>query len=524
MNPAGVWVLALALSVIFWIALCASTRVPRSPLLGGTDQLKTYVLLHSLLVSSGAVLCLSLVLLGVGYLPLFWCVSLGLAGIMVGMQEGSSLGNAYVAFLEKWNVQAMRRNARTGANASLREDNAAVTGSAIEQKLLGILEAAVQADADRVRVRCGENRKARVALRIGEAKNVMSPVPPGLVAAFVKTMSYWSRSSLEGRSGGTEGGVFEANCAGDSHLFAYRASGDGGSLKLTIDLLSRTHSLVSGGLPTLGLTGGRLEAVRASLGKPSGLIIVCGPRRAGKSTTALAMLSELPEARRPFAIIERYAGLTSLADEVHSFHHREPSRVANCLREISRRGPGVVMLEELDSLEEVDAVLHLASLEHLVIVTVPSASAHAVVRTLQTKTSSGLLLNAALLCVVEQRLVPRLCRECRRKVVLTYADREFLGLNANRSATPASFHPGECVRCNHTGYRGRIGLFGVMDGRSHALHASLNSSRESSLPSSILLENALIQEDAAEKILAGECTLHAGREMLEKATKVAPKN
>jgi general secretion pathway protein E len=208
-------------------------------------------------------------------------------------------------------------------------------------------------------------------------------------------------------------------------------------------------------LDLLGISDECLEVLTAALAEPNGIILVTGPTGSGKTTTLYAGLKRLNDGSRNILTVEdpvEYAvegvGQTQVNEKVGM-------TFAAGLRAILRQDPDVVMVGEIRDRETADIAVQAALTGHLVLSTVHTNDAIGAVTRLRDMKIEPFLLASTLRAVVAQRLVRRLCAECREPVQCDNRLGALLGFEAGTVVYQAT----GCPSCKQTGYQGRIGVF-----------------------------------------------------------------
>jgi general secretion pathway protein E len=134
---------------------------------------------------------------------------------------------------------------------------------------------------------------------------------------------------------------------------------------------------------------------------------------------------------------------------------------ARGLRAILRQDPDVVMVGEIRDLETAEIAVQASLTGHLVLSTLHTNTAIGAVTRLQDMGIEPFLLSSSLIGVMAQRLVRLLCKECREEHLVTDAEAEWLGLPAD--STQTIYRPKGCDHCNFSGYRGRTGIYELIE-------------------------------------------------------------
>ena len=216
-------------------------------------------------------------------------------------------------------------------------------------------------------------------------------------------------------------------------------------------------------LAQLGVAGDNLARFQRVLKIPEGGICIVGPTGSGKSTTLYTTLGLIRSPERKIYTVED--PVERKIDGVVQTEIR-PSiglTFAQVLRALVRADPDVIMVGEIRDLETAKMAADSAITGHLVFSTLHTNDASSAVNRLVEMGVPRYLVAAAWRCFVAQRLVRRLCPHCRQPVTLSEERWEELGLGAAPQKSMAIYEPVGCAKCFGTGYRGRLGLYEVLD-------------------------------------------------------------
>ncbi|CAH1568040.1 GspE/PulE family protein [Vibrio rotiferianus] len=212
-----------------------------------------------------------------------------------------------------------------------------------------------------------------------------------------------------------------------------------------------------------GLPADLLARLRRQLSRPHGMILVTGPTGSGKTTTLYGALSELNEPGKKIITAEdpveyRLPRITQV--QINSKIDLTFSRV---LRTFLRQDPDIILVGEMRDQETVEIGLRAALTGHLVLSTLHTNDAVDSALRMIDMGAPGYLVASAVRAVVAQRLVRRVCPDCKTEDVVDESQQQWLsGRFPNQSN--AVFHKGKgCQNCNLTGYRGRIGVFEMLE-------------------------------------------------------------
>jgi general secretion pathway protein E len=230
-----------------------------------------------------------------------------------------------------------------------------------------------------------------------------------------------------------------------------------------IRLLPRDRGLLE--LSKVGLASRDESSLRRLLALPHGLIVITGPTGSGKTTTLATMLGILNEPTRKILTIE-----DPVEYEIPGINQSQVKPAigltfATAMRAFVRQDPDVIMVGEIRDAETANIAIHAALTGHLVLTTLHTETAAAAVPRLLDLGVEGFLLQSTLRAVIAQRLVRVLCDSCKRMHALNGGDLaadpryRVLGFSAGETV----YQPEGCERCSGTGYRGRAGVFELLE-------------------------------------------------------------
>src|SRR6056297_1169594 len=215
-------------------------------------------------------------------------------------------------------------------------------------------------------------------------------------------------------------------------------------------------------LPQLKMNSQVGDAYRRFLHSPHGIILVTGPTGSGKTTTLYAGLSEINETARNILTIEDPVEYMLPGVGQTQVNPKVDMTFARGLRAILRQDPDVVMVGEIRDLETAEIAVQASLTGHLVLSTLHTNTAIGAVTRLQDMGIEPFLLSSSLLAVMSQRLVRLLCVECREAYTPEASEAAMLGIEAG-AGIPDIYRSKGCERCNYTGYRGRTGIYELIE-------------------------------------------------------------
>ena len=215
-------------------------------------------------------------------------------------------------------------------------------------------------------------------------------------------------------------------------------------------------------LDGLGLREREMKIVEQLIHKPNGIIIVTGPTGCGKTTTLYSALKQLNDAKTKIITTENPVEYD--IDGLIQVQMRPDIGLtfARCLRSILRQDPDIVMVGEIRDLETAQISIQASLTGHLVFTTVHTNDAPSTLARLIDLGLETFLITATLEGVIAQRLVRRICLNCKTAFEPTEAMLMEIGLTPDDVGDKELYYGRGCDQCNNTGYRGRIGLYEIM--------------------------------------------------------------
>jgi type IV pilus assembly protein PilB len=229
---------------------------------------------------------------------------------------------------------------------------------------------------------------------------------------------------------------------------------------VVLRVLDRTQ--VNLDLGMVGLREEELAIARQLIGKPHGIVIVTGPTGSGKTTTLYSALRELntPDVK----ILTSEDPVEYDIDGLVQCQVRSDIGLtfARLLRSFLRQDPDIILVGEIRDLETAQISVQASLTGHLVFSTLHTNDAPSSIARLVDLGMEPFLVTATLEAVIAQRLVRRICRNCKEEYQPSEAQLMELGLTPEDVAGRVFFYGKGCDYCNNTGYRGRLGIFEIM--------------------------------------------------------------
>ena len=213
----------------------------------------------------------------------------------------------------------------------------------------------------------------------------------------------------------------------------------------------------------LGFTPDENAIIDKMLMRPHGIILLTGPTGCGKSTTLYSFLKEVNSTDVNIVTVEDPVEYTMQGVNQTQVNPKADMTFARALRSILRQDPDIIMIGEIRDEETAEIAVRAAITGHLVFSTLHTNDAPGAITRLEDMGVQDYLVADALVGVIAQRLVKRLCPACKKRGKTNAKEMEVLGINEPVSI----FRPQGCQFCNNTGYKGRIAIHEIMFMNEH---------------------------------------------------------
>jgi general secretion pathway protein E len=213
--------------------------------------------------------------------------------------------------------------------------------------------------------------------------------------------------------------------------------------RAVLRLLDKTEARFS--LESLGMSGESLRRFARLIEQPHGIVLVTGPTGSGKTTTLYASLVRLPTGTTNILTVEDPVEYELAGIGQTQVNPRIELTFAKALRAILRQDPDVIMIGEIRDYETAQIAIQASLTGHLVLATLHTNDAPSSVTRLIDMGVEPYLLSSSLLGVLAQRLVRKLCSHCKKQ------------------DSAGRWHPVGCAECGQTGYKGRTGVYELME-------------------------------------------------------------
>ena len=262
-------------------------------------------------------------------------------------------------------------------------------------------------------------------------------------------------------------GTFSIKYKGGSYDFRINTLPVAGKEKVCIRVLAPAVSLNAAdkNISLIGGTDEDIVKIKNMVSCPNGIILTSGPTGSGKTTTLYSVLKSLNDEDVNITTIEDPIEIKLEGINQSQINAKAGITFASCMRAILRQDPDIILVGEIRDYETLEIAISAALTGHLVLSTVHTNSAAATVTRMVEMGAKDYLVASTLSGVIAQRLVRRLCDDCKQEFFPTYEEARQISADEDEiqklMKTPLYRAVG-CNKCNFTGYKGRLGVYEIM--------------------------------------------------------------
>jgi len=421
--------------------------------------------------------------------------------------------------------------AQTVTEADLSED------SPIAQTVNLLLEYAIRSSASDIHIEPREGY-VQVRYRIDGVLKEVNRLPSNVLGALISRIKILSNLKIDERRV-PQDGRFKIKVGGKQYALRVSTLPITDGEKVVMRILDESNQAVS--LKDLGYWGHSLEVISSAMTEPNGMILVTGPTGSGKSTSLFSILTTLNTPDVNISTIEDPVEYKIPGVNQTQTNSKAGMTFASGLRALLRQDPNIIMVGEIRDVETADLAVQAALTGHLVFSTLHTNNAATTLPRLLDMGVEPFLIASTVKAVIGQRLVRRLCMNCRQQHTPEKAEVEAIvrmfnlragqdfkyihGLEQQAIAqhigegTPAGTSdttitslwkaaPEGCEECNHTGYKGRIGIYEVLGNTIPIQKMIVSNATSNQIQDQAISEDMVtMQTDGLIKALRGSTTV-----------------
>lgn len=337
------------------------------------------------------------------------------------------------------------------------EDEKVDTAPVIKMVTLLLLEA-YKSRASDIHIEPLE-KKLRVRFRIDGVLQEMQSPPRKLAAAIISRLKIMSGTMSIAEKRLPQDGRIQVKLGDKSIDLRVSIIPTVHGESVVMRILDKTSLML--GLPELGFLSDDQAKFESLIALPDGILLVTGPTGSGKTTTLYACLNYLNKPDRKIITVEdpveyQLTGINQVPVKTDI-----GMTFPRALRSILRQAPNIIMIGEIRDLETANIAINASLTGHLVLSTLHTNDATSAVSRLVDIGVKPFLVSSSLRAVIAQRLVRKLCNECKEPAELTEYEQRSLYLDPRMLAGATPMQAVGCSACKGKGYRGRLGIFEV---------------------------------------------------------------
>ena len=277
--------------------------------------------------------------------------------------------------------------------------------------------------------------------------------------------------------------------------------------KIVIRLLEKNPKMVE--LRDLGMLPNSLIKVDRYLQSSYGMILAVGPTGSGKSTSLFSMISTFNADEFNISMLEDPIEYKIPNVTQTQINPDIGFDFSDGLRTLVRQDPDIIMVGEIRDQKTASLAIEASLTGHLVFSTLHTNSASGTIQRLLNMGIDRFLITAAIKLIISQRLIRKICSNCREKYKVPKKFHEMLKTEIDIDPQNAFFYKANgCEKCDNTGYSGRIGLFEVLEMSTSIEELIINNASNSEIESQAVKEGMiLLRKDALYKAITGDITI-----------------
>ncbi|MBW2712653.1 MAG: type II secretion system ATPase GspE [Deltaproteobacteria bacterium] len=320
-----------------------------------------------------------------------------------------------------------------------------------------LLQEAIKERASDVHIEPFE-KEIRVRFRVDDILyEPMKPLPRSLQSSIVSRVKIMGNLNIAEKRLPQDGRI-RLKIAGKDYDVRLSTVPIAHGERVVMRLLPRTQELLD--LAKIGFNPKQLKVMHRLIARPNGIILVTGPTGSGKTTTLYSALAGINTEDKNILTVEDPVEIQLEGVGQIEVNPKVGLTFSSGLRSILRQDPNIVLIGEIRDLETAEIAIQASLTGHLVFSTLHTNDAPGAITRLVDMGVEPFLVGSSLVAVVAQRLVRVLCPACKKAHQATPEELAEIGVRTQQQVQ--IYQPEGCPECNHTGYRGRKGIFELM--------------------------------------------------------------
>ena len=344
-----------------------------------------------------------------------------------------------------------------------------------------IISKALKQQASDILIHPMDESNYTVRFRVAGLLREVEQIEANMCQAVINSIKTVSSMDISGTLRAQEG-AFVAKTANGTTSFRVANTYVPNGEKLLIRVLNQDVGKFT--LTDIGLSEKQCTIIENAIAKPSGMVLICGPPGSGKTTTLYAMLNKIDFFTHNVATVESPIEYVLPNASQIAVNPKAGITFANALRDILRKDPDIVCVGEIQDEETAGIALQASQTGHLVLATIRSDNDEWALGRLLGLGVPPQLLSTGLSLIISQRLVNRLCRNCKAPAELSQS--QIHDLRRRGISYKNISQANGCKQCQGTGYRGKAAIFDIL---------VLDDKLKASIANSDLLTTQLIRSE-----------------------------
>ena len=276
--------------------------------------------------------------------------------------------------------------------------------------------------------------------------------------------------------------------------------------KVVLRLLDKENLMLD--MTKLGFEPDSLVKFQRNISKPYGMVLVTGPTGSGKTNTLYSALQSLNTVQTNIMTAEDPVEFNLMGINQVQMKEQIGLNFAAALRSFLRQDPNIILVGEIRDFETAEIAIKAALTGHLVLSTLHTNDAPSTISRLMNMGIEPFLVATSVNLIQAQRLIRRVCKDCKREHPMPAEALIEVGFNAEEAKTMKTYKGKGCPTCNNTGYKGRIGLYEVMEVNDEIRELILIGASSLELRKKAIEDGMItLRESGLHKIRAGLTTI-----------------
>ena len=346
------------------------------------------------------------------------------------------------------------------------------------------------------------DKKFRVRFRIDGVLQEMQAPPKRLQSAIVSRLKIMTGSMSIAEKRLPQDGRIQVRIARKPIDLRVSTIPTNHGESIVMRVLDKSNLML--GLPELGFFSDDQETFERLLRLPDGILLVTGPTGSGKTSTLYSCLNFINKPDRKIITVEEPIEYQMTGINQVQVNTDVGMTFPVALRSILRQAPNIIMIGEIRDLETATIATNASLTGHLVFSTLHTNDAPSAVARLVDIGVQPFLVASSVRAIMAQRLVRRLCTNCKQPGELSETELRALNLEPSQLREAQVMKPAGCEQCRNTGYKGRMGIFEIFNIDDDVRHM-INNRRSTLLLRQRARELGMrtLREDGVRKVLAG---------------------